>query len=66
MGSAASKTGLSWNVKAFLDIACRAMYELEALDKPNVVYFFRKCITDKKEDGKTLIIPPYCMPFGLV
>ena len=36
----ASKSGLSWNVKGFLNTACRAMCELEAHGKPNVVYFF--------------------------
>ena len=63
---AASKTGLSWNVKGFLDIACRAMLELEAHDKPNVVYFLCHCIADKKEDGKTPIMPWDRMPFGLI
>ncbi|KAL9977217.1 hypothetical protein ACROYT_G014596 [Oculina patagonica] len=55
--SVASKTGLSWNVKGFLDTACRAMCELEAHDKPNVVYFLCHCIADKKEDRKSPILP---------
>lgn len=36
--SVASKSRLSWNVKGFLDIAYGAMCELEAHDKPNVVW----------------------------
>ena len=66
VSSVASKTGLSWNVKGFLDTACRAMCELEAHDKPNVVYFLCRCIADKKEDGKTPILPLDRMPFGLI
>lgn len=66
VSSVASKTGLSWNVKGFLDTACRAMCELEAHDKPNVVYFLSRCIADKKEDGKTSILPLDRMPFGLI
>ena len=62
----ASKTGLSWNVMGFLDTACRAMCELEAHGKPNVVYFLCRCIAGKKEDGKTPILPLDRMPFGLI
>ena len=64
--SVASKTGLSWNVKGFLETACRAMCELEAHDKPNVVYFLCRCIADKKEDGKSPILPLDRMPFGMI
>lgn len=66
VSSVASKTGLSCNVKGFLDTACRAMCELEAHGKPNVVYFLCRCIADKKEDGKTPILPLDRMHFGLI
>lgn len=54
VSSVASKSGLSWNVKGFLDTACRAMCEQEPHEKPNVVYFLCGCIADKKEDRKTI------------
>ena len=63
VSSVASKTGLSWNVIGFLDTACRAMCELEAHEKSNVVFFWCRCIADKKENGKT---PLDRMPFGLI
>lgn len=54
VSSVASKSGLSWNVKGFLDTACRAMCEQEPHEKPNVVYFLCGSIADKKEDRKTI------------
>jgi len=64
--SVASKSGLSWNLKGFLDTACRAMCELETHGRPNVVYFLCRCIAEKKEDGKTPLLPMDRMPFGLI
>ena len=63
---AASKSGLSWNVKGFLNTACRAMCELEAHGKPSVVYFLCRCLADEKEDGKTHLLSMDRMPFGLI
>lgn len=64
--SLASKAGISGTMSGFVDTACKAMCELEAQNKPNVVYFLCRIIAEKREDGITPIIPLDRMPFGLI
>jgi len=55
--SLASKLGISGTMSGFLDTARKVMCELEAQNKPNVVYFLCRIIAEKIEDGVTPILP---------